>query len=695
MPLDKVFAALRHESHALTQSHKSKILRLHDAGCAYPQFNDAFKHDSVIAGQIQSLRRIGDGITAEQLVGTQLSPVDNNAILPHYIDGLSIRLSLAEKMGLDPTSPQSALGYKLMRHYYLDEFGTSLTDNSKVYPDWILQACLMYLKQQFESGINKLKQKGMYDPIDIRNYRKIVASFPRGKNSGLPLVVRGKDRLFNDISLAVNAKLSSILLDGTKPEEVFSGLLHHYLVFSRYQRTGRHVPHHNGTQLMDTQYYEPRRRVVNGAPKSLSMALKPLMKWMTVVGLETDVFTQSREVLRDRSKGVVFANDASRFDLRSGGLKLKQAINIIIDLAEHFGMNEPHVRDIAMYESFLPTVATYGYPDSQLYEITEDFLRSGSALTSRAGSVLSLMDDMYVEAHVMGTKDPKVVADFFIAAAPSVIQSDDQAKFYDRIKDGDDRKAKYIASLNVLKDLGKEAEVELPTKFIGYFLTKESLMHSTSPLDNMFFPESFKSNATASMIARYVILKYKDAFSVLDVIKNIMTSPKELALLYDEWHAKMYNQLAGHYSNHPSGAARQFFMTLPKKGASPELISKNLYSDIDEILVLLSKGSAYDFNYALIGLPELNEVLAESESNMDTSFEGLTKAMQDIVKMTGVAKGNESGFRQKVNNSKIEALVKIVTAPDAQSTIAAYHTALPVIARSIKTDAGEAFIGNL
>lgn len=127
--------------------------------------------------------------------------------------------------------------------------------------------------------------------------------------------------------------------------------------------------------------------------------------------------------------------------------------------------------------------------------------------------------------------------------------------------------------------------------------------------------------------------------------------------------------------------------------------------DIDEILIFLSKGSAYDFNYALIGLPEINDLI---EKDLGT----LTASANDLVNMgkklviehktgktisTNTNQGVRTDVRQKFasRNAKINDVVGLFMYEKPDDIINHYHSMLPRIARRVATFHGDVYVGNL
>lgn len=673
------------------------------------------KGPSTMPGEafVPDMERIGDKRVSDMIAGGGYIKPNLAAIVPHYLKGLKLKDELGKALGLKDRQGYAdcALGYGLNSHYYTDEFGLSMTEN-KPFPQYIVDAAFKYLLTQTQDARNSLIRDGQYDAVNLDEYDKVKSSYPRGKNSGLPWIVPGKDRFQNDLVMASNALFAQLLLNGTTTDELYRDLLNSYVVFSRYQRTAKPVPIMLERPSM-SYLFEPRRRVINAPPKAMSMVVKPLVKWLTVTGLRTDVFTQDRSIIAARSAaGVTFASDASRFDLRSGGVKLKQGLELLWKLATSFHKVPERVKDLMMEESTLSYLMVYGYPEPNLFLSDAESLRSGASTTSRVGCAINLMYDMYVESKIMETTDSDEIADFYRKYAPSIILGDDLLKTYGKVSNGAERKAQYIKNLHYLKDLGMEAELEEPTKFIGYNIDEQAaprdlLLHSTSPLDNMFFPEYFKASPTASFVMRYIILKNPKANDALGVMTDVMRNPGALKKVYGDFHRDCYKHLAQHYADHPQGGARQFFGLLPKSDAEAAIITRSLMADIDEILIFLSKGSAYDFNYSLIGLPELNDMMDERDDVITATTNELVDIGRSLIDSYNVTKSvsGSSSWSDTVRNpssttnyqkvQKIGEVIKLFTFNNPSDIINHYHAMLPRIARRVMTSAGDVFVGNL
>lgn len=644
---------------------------------------------------VGELEKLGDAKLVDRIGAGGYIPPDINAIAPHYFKGIALKTQLASKLSIQDRDDNvnCALGYGLASHYYLDEFGLSMTTKDP-YPDYIVQAAKRILLTEYKEAVATLRKQGLYDAIDLADYDNVRASFPRGKNSGFPWIVSGMDRMQNDLVLSVNALLARLLVKGVPVDDIFSDMLLTYTVFSRYQRSAKPVPMMLNRPA-ESVFFEPRRRVVNGGVKALGMALKPLVKWHTVVGLETSMFQQDRKKIQARAAGYIIASDKSRFDLRHGGIKLQQGLDLLYDVASEFAPLPTALKELLHKEATLDTALAYGYPEASLYITSAPAIRSGSATTSRVGSVLNLMNELIVtNAMLGGGNSAEAIVEHHLRYRPVIILGDDAMRVYPRDAEGERLSKLYREHIGATESIGVPTEEEIPAKFLGYgFDPDGTLTHSTNPLSNMFFPERFKTNAIASMLIRYTILKHPKAMNALDVITNVMRNPDAAAKLYGRFLADCMPGLAEHYKDHPKGGARQMFASLPTTGWDGKLIQKGLMSDIDEVLLFISKGSSYDFNYALIGHPEINDMMEEEDSVVKASLNtAVDKAVDALTAMkTAGAVRHKSGGRA----DKVLEVLSIFQHSKEDDIIRAYRAMLPRIARQVFTPRGSIFIGDI
>lgn len=623
----------------------------------------------------------------------------------HYHYGLIVRLLLCGEFGLTDHrlyTAQSMLGYDEVNHHAYEEFGLSLSKNLD-FPDFIKEAAIQLNVRRIKNNLSSGVVDDNRDGLNLSDYLNVTASFPRGKNTGLPWMASGGERLVNDLVMAVDAALASALVSGYPIERMFQGLVTDYVVFSRYQRTGKSVPFHFQGQTFESKYLESRRRIINSTPKPIAMAIKPLMKWLTVHSINAPEFSQDRKAIRLRVKkaAVVEAYDASRFDLRSGGVKLKTGIETISAIARSFHNYPETVDDLMMREAFLPTFVDDGLTKLIFRESDKSALRSGASTTSRVGSLMNLMYDMFVTSKAENITDSKSLVDYYVTHEPSCILGDDLIKFFPDEGSWD----RYTQALPHLDEVGMKIDPEEPTKFLGYLIyppenydndgrliskNNRDLYHSASPLDNVLFPERYKSNSTASFLSRILYITLNRADIVLDAVQKMMTDSSFLMTKFQEFHARVMPYIKPFYESHPNNRAYQFFASFPDVNETAEIVSKNLFESIDSILYDIGKGSELDVNWKVIGVPALDEF--DDDSTIKSTLADLSwrnNNDQDSV---------AESWRNDVINMKPrerEFVRQVLTALSSQSYeefVRAWKAIMPAVSRRIATPKGDIFV---
>lgn len=657
------------------------------------------------------------------------------AKLRHYAKGLCLMFDLGKKMGIPERvlveDPVAMMGYNEINHQGYLEFGVSLTQD-KPFPDYIVRAAIELLHRR----TTHIKQAGIIpgDQSEITDYLRYKASYPRGKNTGLPWMAGGKDRLTNDLVLAIDAALSCALVRGYPLDKMFSGLALGYVVFSRYQRSNKDVPMLYQSRKFTTYRVEPRNRIINSTPKILALAVKPLIKWTTQMHVVMPEFEQDRHKLSQRVKKakVVRASDASRFDLRSGGKKLNQGLHVLWEVAKMNNPNIPDtVRTLMFTESELPTMVTV--QDARTGTLSsrwshEPALRSGASTTSRVGSIMNLMYDMVVTSQSEGIHTWEGLVEYYIKEEPSVIQGDDLLKLF-RDRASADR---YFSSLGALQSVGMEAEEEIPTKFLGYIIRHnaqhqtpnveledrlkqqdlisatrdEVLFHSANPLANMFFPERFRDYAVASMLSRYVILKTVSASQVISILTRISQDEKYAHVWYTRFYEEMMPTLEKHYRDHPTGQARVYFSTLLKpQDFSLDKLSRAIRHDVDELLRHIAQNTRFDFNPALFGeATELTDLL-EAEANMSETEVVSTLADLAAFDSSSLTAGRHDNVRQTIlsdvlqkrrkKDDRIGPLLALFDQKGDDDFVTLWRSLLPQTSRQISSPFGDIFVANL
>lgn len=657
--------------------------------------------------------------------------------LNHFIKGLITRRQIAVKLNIPnvlwETSPVAAMGYFPPMHNGVDEFGLSLTTDD-AFPKFIVDAAIKLHIARYNEALTK-----GFDPIamkiNLNDYLNVVASYPRGKNSGLPLLTAGSDRLKSNITMAINAALATALIKGVPFEVAFNGLCTHYIVFSRYQRSSKAIPiDHPATGRAMTWNFEARRRIINSTVKAVAMAVKPLVKFVTEAHLNFPEFQQDRKALRDRIVGshYVAASDASRFDLRSGGVKLRQALEVIWTWVHGIFPDVPQtVKDLMFKEAFLPTMIDVGLGQNMVMKHSDKAaLRSGASTTSRSGSVINLMYDMYVTAKSLNISEADSLVRYYLKHSPSVIQGDDLLKLFPSQADS----RKYIAYMPHLEEVGASAELEHPTRFLGYLVhnpdnadfrtrafsseatSADGLYHASNSLDNIMFPEKFSSNPTASFLARYVMLTDRRADSVIQKIAAMMTDDDALKSIHSDFCRSILPLITEFYMSHPSGKARMFFQQFPNQDVDLKSLRIAFDKSVDDVLDIIAHGSQYDFNTNILGVPTNRftggEELSGTYNPEDVDYDGddsLSGSLNTISKLGHNITADRSEDKLgPISDANILAHMPKGVTKEAWIRVAAlFHTdspdqfvtmwraLLPALGREIKTTYGSFFVTNI
>lgn len=634
-------------------------------------------------------------------------PVEKFKIsLNHYAKGLLLAADASERFevtrGKLEGEPISMMGYKEVHHEGVLEFGLSLTKELP-FSDVVVKAATKLLQFRYE----RLVASG-WDPsaagVNLNNYLGVKASYPRGKNTGLPWMASGSDRLINNMVLAIDAGLACALVRGYPYQSMFDGLALGYFVFSRFQRSNKAIPLTLGGQRLTSIGIEARRRIINSTPKVLALAVKPFVKFITVVQIQTPEFEQDRANLKARiaKAATVRATDASRFDLRSGGVKLRQGLQVMWDAYSPFFPEMPHtVYDLMMLEAFLPTAVTLERDGGRVAHWTsKSSLRSGASTTSRVGSVINLMYDMtvYADMHPDWTADD--IVSHYVKTAPSTIQGDDMLKTFATTEEA----TGYFDHLGCLESVGMSVEEEHPTKFLGYLVrdprtaSKEDvsakatgLYHSGNPLMNMFFPERFRTYAVASMLSRYVILKLVETTKVNEVLISIAREPRVAMEWYRRFYAEMMPILRPHYADHPSGAARAYFGTLVDPAGLTEVrLAAMIKHDEDELLRHIAQTARFDVNMSLFG--EEADVMME-----DDYLTASLQALRDSYNPSDDPGSGHALARERLvkQDPRLIPLLSLFNYADDHSFVTAWRKSLDITSRKIDTPMGAIYFTNL
>jgi len=545
-------------------------------------------------------------------------------------------------------------------HFYVEEFGVTLTE-LKAYPEWAVEATYQYLS--FHAI--RVKKQGLIK-TNLDDYNHARASFPRGKNTGLPIMTSGTNRSLNDIIMIINARLARAALQGYRFPE---SLLEAYFVFDRLQFTSKEVPMRVGMQTYMSKNFEPRRRIVNATVKPYAMALKPFVKYHTELALASPFGEQDRESLKHRIRNCVYtsASDQSRFDLRHGGIKLRQALDVLLRVAGTVYRSMPDISTLAYLEAELPSLAPWRRPSETqgfMYLLDAPFLRSGSALTSRAGTTMSLISQIATYGEVWGVKDPMALAKRFANREPVAILSDDVLNLFTSSEEAE-RFYRVRQTLDPL--FGEKVEEETPVKFLGYYVNggvagparadeRELELDLPRIIARMYFPERIKNLLDISVWSKAQLVAQGDPSRLMEPLSG--ESRKLASLIYSEFlrwatiHPRMSKQkLPADYDALDMQVRRRL------------QTASNAQELYDDILHIIAKGSEYDFNFALVGLPELNEMVQQQSVQLtlqDDLEQWLRNIGDNTVYKTRTLQGQLVPMLQMVSDA-----LEVINSPDS------------------------------
>jgi hypothetical protein len=561
-----------------------------------------------------------------------------------YVYGLRLLIQAGKALGFSKNefemmSNTCALGIKKPTHYFVEEFGVSMSTADK-FPGYIIDAVKAYLIHHLPRANDLIRDKTGVNMLDMLNdYSSVHATYPRGKNTGLPLVAAGANRLLNDLIMIVNARLAQDIVDNgiETTRRISDSMLHAYINFSRHQHKGGKLPLVIDNTRAISNNFEVRRRVVKGTVKSVAMANKPFVKWWTDLRMMIPAFIQDRKEMEVRLKGkLISASDVSRFDLNVGGVKLHQALNdVMIPVAKHFNPAMPDsVIDSLNYELDLPSLVPYGYGgEADMYLIPHDPMDSGCSFTSASGSVINLMIEMFVTAKVLGTTDSSQICAHFIKHEPNMILGDDSVTIYPPSMSH--FMEKYRSYRAYTSELGLTVEEEVPARFLGYLLdTDKGLEYNRSSiLQKLFFPEQ---------IRKFPVLSYHPK-------QELLEADSKLFYIYKEW-VKYWGPLAQHLKHFDDPiSSRRFYQEILDNAT-------NDYDAVDEILHMVGRGSEFDMNFSLVGLPDMERLVAlvsvsGSQSQViDSLLDSASEDFKAIVKnRITLSSGHTLGVRELID----------------------------------------------
>lgn len=608
---------------------------------------------------------------------------DVKRIMPNYYKAAKSLEAFVMKWAgsVDKTTLSTTTAMSLVQtgHTFLDEFGCFTLSRRSEIP---LMSPYPYISEYNER---------------IPDARKVVASYPRGKNTGLPIIVSGMDRLVSNIVNVLNLMTATALQNWVyecEPSEFANrttqlkswlnqtfGYADSQVVFARQQHTGKAIPVYFLDQLADpymSSNLVPRRRVVNSTIKWVAMALKAVIKCFTQFDLKCPAFDQDRDSIRSRitrcveNGGVVMATDQSRFDLRHGLDKLQfMNDNVMIPrlkdvFGDRVGLNFHTLMMIEQKSgTIIPTREACYMGDGDVA------LKSGESGTSRKGSYMNLIDDMTVTAVSLGL-DQDGVNDYYKKYHPSVILGDDLLKLFPSRKDFD----AYVKVLeSTSKTMGVSMEVESPTKFLGMVVynardplngsplydspmkqVRDGKVSWTQPITSVAqktaLPERFRSRQypTFGALVKFFALPF-DAIDpatmrsekrisqkYLDSVRTFYSDLYESRLGFSDAQAEYFKSVKDNLPSTPSQVVDLYSEILK----DPSKYGVDVKYDMDEILNIIFKGMEYDLNWSVLGIQSDDEsqVIGTLDSVLDTLVKEIpsaAKASDFVSKVVRVA----------------------------------------------------------
>lgn len=598
-------------------------------------------------------------------------------ILPLYEELCVVLEQFLAKYGADFDKEiiKSTVALSLVEpsHTFLDEFGSfTLSTDSKI----TLADPSAYMAK-YETSVPDI--------------RKIIASYPRGKNTGLPIIVSGGNRFTSNVVNVINLITASVFQDWmyeqsydeftANVDDVLEwmndqfGYATSQIVFSRLQHTGKEVPvtftdHPN--QWYASKNLFPRRRIVNSTIKYVAMALKAAIKVITEIDLATPAFEQDRDSINERIRkcqqqgGVVLAIDQSRFDLRHGGDKMTHLYTKILGprFDRVFGKVGRHLTYMSLIEAssetLLPTL------NGVLAGSGKEILKSGESATSRKGSYMCLVDDMTITRETLKMTDAQV-NDYFLKHQPSVILGDDLLKLFPSKQDAD----LYVKGMDELSQkMGIGMSIEKPSKFLGQLIVNAHDDINASPelkeyngrkiegiewiqpmgsiVQKTVFPERFRSERfpTFAAIIKFVVIPFNTIRAsdmannaavtdeYLTDVKNFYEAQAKIRRKYGNTRADYYQKTADNMPTTRQGVSDLYndLLTNPKK------YGLDVSYDFDEILNALFKGLEFDVNWSVVGLEiEPDEMvkgkLKDVTSNLIEDISPNAKASEFVINL--------------------------------------------------------------
>jgi hypothetical protein len=435
--------------------------------------------------------------------------------------------------------------------------------------------------------------------IDVKGWSTKPVTYPRRKNTGIPIIVAGANAALNDIVLtmwAITAHTAfSLLRRGASAEDLIGtvdSVLRRwfpplaFIEFSRVQHTDKEMYKLTEAGWLKTRNLEGRVRIIQGTAKAIAMISKFFVKTISDAHFYTPgshFMATPEELARrhkiNRAKGwVPVALDQSRFDLHHGGNRLKHLLKVWSKVLKEKLKVDPH--PLFAYETGMPAyiITEQGVTMSEPF----DGIRSGDSKTSRMTSLLNACEHLYILRRAGASEwyDFIIMGDDMIAWMPP-----EMVERYRR------------AIPEVGAELGIKIELEDPPRFIGKYPRTGSnavVGNRGSHIQSAVWPERPKHpNALPLAIwARVEIAEkegrdpvqlyraYKDIFNRISrIVPQVQHRMRVLAKYGLSEFPDSYEKMKEIVRDMVRNASRLF---------------PNVHEEIDNIITFLSKGANYD-----------------------------------------------------------------------------------------------------
>jgi hypothetical protein len=435
---------------------------------------------------------------------------------------------------------------------------------------------------------------------DIKGWTTKPATYPRRKNTGIPIIVAGMNAALNDVILSVWAVMAhtafSLLRKGTSPNDLLNLIVTTFkkwfpdlafIEFSRVQHTDKEMFKLTEAGWLITKNLEGRVRIIQGTVKPIAMINKFFIKTMSDANFNTpgSYFMATPEELKRRHKinlakgWIPIALDQSRFDLHHGRSRLVHTLKLWANILHSKLGVDP--TPFFMFESGMPAyiITESGVALSEPF----DGIRSGDSKTSRMTSLINACEHLYI-----------------------LEKAGESSEWYDFIVMGDDMIAwmpphvaeAYKKNIPVVaEELGIKIDLEEPPRFIGKYPQMGNAKvygNRGSHIQSAVWPERAKhpSALLLSIWARIEIAEKdgRDGVQLYRVYRDIFN---ELAQKVPSIKQRM--KVLGKYGLNllPERYDRAKMIVADMVRNASKLFP-NAYEEIDSIITFMTKGANYD-----------------------------------------------------------------------------------------------------